>query len=162
MNHLGFEKSYSCTVRKRLCNAIIFFLKKFHLLFIISFHAITGADSICSFYGHSKKTEDKKKTKKSSEAQKLVSNLGKHDRLSEDDIMKCSKYLVKYIYRDKESTTIVEARARKLRLMKNKITLRLPPDGNSFVQHLPWANYQARIWCNFTTPDGPANPFHYG
>lgn len=103
-----------------------------------------------------------KKIKKSSEAQKLVSNLGKHDRLSEDDIMKCSKYLVKYIYRDKEITTIVEARARKLRVMKNKTTLRLPPDGDSFVQHLPWDNYQARIWSNFTTPDGTANPFHYG
>lgn len=81
-----------------------------------------------------------KKIKKSSEAQKLVSNLGKHDRLSEDDIMKCSKYLVKYIYRDKEITTIVEARARKLRVMKNKTTLRLPPDGDSFVQHLQFYN----------------------
>ena len=63
---------------------------------IIPFLAITGADTVSSFYGYLKKTEFKK-NKEMSKSPK-AENLGKHDTLAEDDIMKCSKYLVKYIY----------------------------------------------------------------
>ena len=45
--------------------------------------------------------------------------------------------------------------------MKNK-TLQLPPDDNPFVQHLLWANYQARIWHSFKIPDRLPNPLDYG
>lgn len=35
-------------------------------------------------------------------------------------------------------------------------------NGDSFVQQLLWAKHQARIWYNFTTPDGPPNRLHHG
>ena len=41
----------------------------------------------------------------------------------------------------KASLTISQARSKKWKAMKNKTTLRLPPDEDSFVQHLLRANY---------------------
>ena len=46
--------------------------------------------------------------------------------------------------------------------MKNKTTLRLPPDEDSFEQHLLRANYQAQIWYNFVNPDALSNPLDHG
>ena len=92
----------------------------------------------------------------------MISNLGKHDTFPEDDIIKCSKYLVNYINGDRGSIKTTEAIQKKWRSMKNITTFRLPPDGDSFLQHLLWANYQARTWYNFTTPDGPPNPLYHG
>ena len=98
---------------------------------IIPFHAIAIADTVISFFGYSERTKYEK-IKKTSRA-KLMCNLGKHDTFLEDDIMKCSKYLVKHVYDNKGSTTVVEVRAKKLRSMKNKTTVRLPPNCNSFL-----------------------------
>ena len=82
--------------------------------------------------------------------------------LSEEDINKCSMFLINFIYADNTSHTISEARVKTWRAMKNKTTLRLPPDEDSFEQHLLREKYQARIWYNFANPDGPANPLDHG
>ena len=50
-----------------------------------------------------------KNIKITSETQKLISNLGKHDTFPEDDIIKCSKYLVNYINGDRGSIKTTEA-----------------------------------------------------
>ena len=42
--------------------------------------------------------------------------------------------------------------------MRNKTTLRLPPDEDSFIQHL----LRAEIWYEFGIPDGPRNPLDHG
>ena len=62
----------------------------------------------------------------------------------------------------KASLTISQARSKKWKAMKNKTTLRLPPDEDSFKQHLPRANYQAKIWYNLTNPDTSLNPLDHG
>ena len=162
MHHLGFKKRNYCTASKRLCYAKLFRPQEISSV-IINFHAIAGADAVSSLYGHSKKIKYNK-IKISSEVQKLIFNLGKYDAVPEDDIIKCSEYMVNYINGingDRGSITLAEARPTKWRSMKN-ITFQLSPDGDSFVQHLLWANYQARTWYNFTIPDGPLNPLHYG
>ena len=71
---------------------------------------MTEADAVSGFYGHSKKAIYEK-VRKSTEARHLISNLGKQVVLSEPDIKKCSTFLVKFIYDDKSSHTIAEARA---------------------------------------------------
>ena len=84
-----------------------------------------------------------------------------YDILSEEDIKKCSMFLINFIYADKTSLTISQARSKKWKAMKNKTTLRLPPDEDSFEQHLLRANYQAQIWYNFANSD-PSNPQDHG
>ena len=86
----------------------------------------------------------------------------KHDTLPENDIIKCLEWLVNYIDGDRRGIAIAEARPKKWRSMKNIAKFRLPPDGESFVQHLLWANYQAEIWYNFATPHYPPNPLDRG
>lgn len=86
----------------------------------------------------------------------------KHDTLPENDIIKCLEWLVNYIDGDRRGIAIAEARPKKWRSMKNIAKFRLPPDGESFVQHLLWANYQAGIWYNFATPHYPPNPLDRG
>ena len=94
---------------------------------------MTGADAVSHFYGRSKKAIYEK-VRRSTEAQLLISNLGKHVVLP--DIKKCSTFLVKFIYDDKSSHTIAEARAKRWRGTKNKTTLRLAPDEDSFIHLL--------------------------
>ena len=45
------------------------------------------------------------------------------------------------MFNDKNSTNLGQARVTKWRSMKNKTTLGLPPDEDSFCQHLLRANY---------------------
>ena len=85
-----------------------------------------------------------------------------YDILPEEDIKKCSMFLINFIYADKTSLTILQARSQKWKPMKNKTTLRLPTDEDSFEQHLLRANYQTQIWYNFTNPDTPSNPLDHG
>ena len=54
---------------------------------IISLHALTGADAVDGFYGHSKKAIYER-VKKSEVAKQLIINLGMYDILSEGDIKK--------------------------------------------------------------------------
>ena len=86
---------------------------------------------VSGFYGHSKKVIYEK-LKKSEEAKQLFTNLGMYDRLSEEDIKKCSMFLINFIYADKTSLTISQAKSKKWKAMKNKTTLHLRPDEDSF------------------------------
>ena len=65
---------------------------------IISLHALTGADAVNGFYGHSKRAIYEK-VKKSEEAKQLIINLGMYDILSEEDIKKYSMFLINFISR---------------------------------------------------------------
>lgn len=66
------------------------------------------------------------------------------------------------MFNDKNSTNLGQARATKWRSMKNKTTLGLPPDEDSFCQHLLRANYQAKVWYDFKSPSAPADPQQHG
>ena len=46
--------------------------------------------------------------------------------------------------------------------MKNKTTLQLPPDEDSFYQHMLPANYQAKIWYEFISPSCPSSLLSHG
>ena len=117
---------------------------------IIPLHSMTGADAVSHFYGRSKKAIYEK-VRRSTEAQLLISNLWKH--VVWPDIKKCSTFLVKFIYDDKSSHTIAEARAKRWRGTKNKTTLRLPQtlsgeasDRSRAPPHLP-KMFMASDWA---------------
>ena len=46
--------------------------------------------------------------------------------------------------------------------MKNKTTARLPPDKDSYRQHVYRANHQARVWYNFSDSGNAPNPVGHG
>ena len=52
-----------------------------------------------------------KRVKKSPDARKLLSACGENIMITDDDIQKLTKFVIKYIYSDYKSKTIVEARA---------------------------------------------------
>ena len=79
---------------------------------IKSLHALTRADAVSDFYGHSEKAIYEK-VKKSEEAKQLITNLGMYDMLSKKDIKKCSMFLINFIYADKTSLAISQARSKK-------------------------------------------------
>ena len=129
---------------------------------IIPLHAITGADTVSGFYGQSKKSIFKRVSNNIEEASVFLAHLGKG---CDKDILwgaTSEKFLLKFVYNDEKSVNIEEARARKWMSMKNKTTMRLPPDRDSYEQHVLRANHQAQIWFNFQRSDEPPNPLTNG
>ena len=55
-----------------------------------------------------------------------------------------------------------EACAKKWSIMKQKSTLRLPPDEESHHLRALRVAYQSYIWLNFDIPDAPPSPLQYG
>ena len=66
------------------------------------------------------------------------------------------------VYNDKNSSTLNEARASKWMQMKKKGTIRLPPDYDSFEQHLKRSNYVTYLWFSYDNPDAPISPLNHG
>lgn len=128
---------------------------------LIGFHALTGADAVSGFYRKSKKTLFKKLCV-SNESRCLIQNIGRMEHLTDKEVSNVTKFVIKYIYNDKSSLTLAQARAKKWKSMKNKTTLGLPPDEDTFRQHLLRANYQAKIWYDFEKPSAPADPQQHG
>lgn len=128
---------------------------------IIPFHIHTGADAISSFYGRGKPSVFDS-TMKSEEARELLRGLGKCLPVTSQTLKQLEQYTIKYIYKDKSSKTLAEARAKKWEGMKRKSTLRIPPDTDSHNLKVTRANYQAFIMLNFMNPDAPSSPLQHG
>ena len=67
---------------------------------LISFHALTGIDTTSSFYVHSMKTTYTK-IHKNREGQQMLLNIGKNENISQTDINNARKFVIKFMYRDK-------------------------------------------------------------
>ena len=70
--------------------------------------------------------------------------------------------MIKFMYSDKTRCNLAQARAKKCKQMKNKRTSRLLPDEDSFYQQMLRANYQAKIWYDFTYAACPPSPLNHG
>ena len=122
---------------------------------VIPLHIITGCDSISSFFGIGKKTVWKR-VEKSDEAQMLLSNLS---------LANIDKFIIKFVYNDKSSTTLGEMRYEKWRKMKTKKVksmARIGPDQHSNTHRSKRVIYQCNIILNFQNPKAPPNPLHHG
>ena len=128
---------------------------------LIGFHALTGADAVSGFYGHSKKSIYTK-IQKNHERQQMLLTIGKNENISQIDINNAKKFVIKFMYSDKSSCNFAQARAKKWKQMKNKTTLQLPPYEDSFFQHMLRANYQAKIWYDFASLACPSSPLNHG
>ena len=92
---------------------------------IIPFHIHAGADALSSFYGHGKPSVFES-AMKSQKGLKLLSGLGKSLPVTSQTKKDMEKFATKYVYKDKTSKTLTEARAKKWDAMKRKSTLRIP------------------------------------
>ena len=128
---------------------------------IVPFHVHTGADAVSGFYGHGKPSIFES-AMKSEEGRSLLQGLGKQLPVSEDTQIDMEQFTIKFIYKDKTSTSLAEARAKKWESMKKKATQRMPPDCDSHQMKVRRANYQAYIFLNFRSPDAPPSPLHHG
>ena len=98
---------------------------------LIGFHALTGADAASGFYGHSKKTLHTK-IQKNCEGKQMLLIIRKNANISQTDINNARKLVIKFMHSDKTSCNLAQARTKKWKQMKNKTTLQLPPDEDSF------------------------------
>ena len=112
---------------------------------LIGFHALTGADAVSDFYGHSKKSIYTK-IQKNHERQQMLLTIGKNENISQIDINNAKKFVIKFMYSDKSSCNLAQARAKKWKQMKNKTTLQLPPYEDSFF-------FSAYAACKLSSKD---------
>ena len=110
---------------------------------LIGFHALTGADAINGFYGHSKNTVHTK-IQKNREGQQMLLNIGKNENISQTGITNARAFVIKFMYNNKISCNLAQARAKNWKQMKTKTTLRLPPDEDSW---LPFKSLKSCL-CN--------------
>ena len=96
------------------------------------------------------------------EARKWLQGLGKRLPVTADMQDDMEQFTIRYIYKDKTSKRLAEARAKKCEAMKKKSTLRIPPDSDSHNMKVTRANYQLFILLNFMNPDAPPSPLQHG
>jgi len=97
---------------------------------IIPLHANTGADAISSFFGQGKKAIFDRVVK-SNHYRALLSSVGQTLPVSDRTVDDLRMFTMQFVYNDKTSKTLGEAHAKKWSTIKQKSTLRLPPDEES-------------------------------
>lgn len=70
-------------------------------------------------------------------------------------------FTLRYIYNDKVSKSMGEARARKWNKMKKKSTLGLPPDRDAHDLKVKIGNYQAYIFLSYHKVDPSPSPLSH-
>ena len=85
------------------------------------------------------------KLSQSTEARSLISKCGEGLMLSDDVLNDLKSFVIRYIYRDTQSSTLNQARATKWKSLKKKSLMRLLPDDGSLEQHIKRANFLAYI-----------------
>ena len=85
------------------------------------------------------------KLSKSTAARSLISKCGEVLPLSDDVLNNLKSFVIRYIYGDKQSSSLNLARATKWKRQKKKYLMRLLPDDDSLEQHIKRANFLAYI-----------------
>ena len=105
---------------------------------ILSFHAITGCDTVSYFAGHSKKTSWKTFT----EHHMLLRNLGNGD-LDDSTVRSVEKFICR-IYSVTDAENCNEARATLFSRCRSPEAL--PPTSDAARWHIRRAHFQAMVW----------------
>ena len=116
---------------------------------IISFHAITGCDTVSYSAGHSKKTS----WKKFAEHHMLLRNLGNGDL--DDLTMACAGKFIYRVYNVADAESSNEARTTLFSICRSPEAL--PPTIDAARSHIRRAHFQAMIWkqAHVTNPTLP-------
>ena len=80
--------------------------------YLIPFHVLTGCDTNSCFFGHSKMSLNEKLPKNTA-ARSLISKCGEGLPLSDDVLNNLKSFDIRYIYGDKQSSSLNLARATK-------------------------------------------------
>ena len=106
---------------------------------MIQLHVLTGCDSNSAFFGVGKK-KIFDVVKSSGEARMLLESCGRSLDITKSTTGNLTKFILRYIYNDRQSVSVTEARVKKWKsLMKKKSLARLPPMrihfSNTFLSH---------------------------
>lgn len=127
---------------------------------IVQLHVHSGSDTTTAFFGHGKQTVFSKGI--TDEARPLLSLVGQSLPVTRNVLDAMTEFTVKYIYNDKISKTLGEARAKKWTQMKRKSTLRLPPDQDSHDLKVTRGNYQSYMLLNYHKVEPCPPPLGHG
>lgn len=127
---------------------------------IIPLHLITGSDHTSAFYGYGKKRM-LQKAMDNPDAKELLHNVGHSLELPNvvKDNMKA--FVISMMYGQDEDMTCGQARAAKWHSLKNKVTMRLPPDDDSLNHHVERVNFITYCQVHFDLVEHPS-PIGHG
>ncbi|KAG1648975.1 hypothetical protein GQR58_029417 [Nymphon striatum] len=129
---------------------------------IIPLHIHSGCDTTAAFFAHGK-TTIYDKASASEDARVILRSVGKSLPVPQVLLDEMAKFTIKFVYNDKRSQTLGDARARKwTEMKKRKSTVRLPPDRNSHDLKIKRFNYQTFMMLNFDKADPPPSPINHG
>ena len=126
---------------------------------IIPLHIMTGSDHTSVFYGVGKKMVSDC-VSKSAEARNLLISCDTSLNLTDKAIADMSKFVIKYVYNNKNSITSAAARAAKWRCQKIKSITRMIPDLESSLHQFKRVNYMIYIQKNFHLKEHPSPLLH--
>ena len=136
-------------------------LKENHARYIIQLHVLSGCDSVSGFFCHGKQAIFNSAITAGADIQELQ-RLGTSLTCNNELMQGVAKYILRFIYKEKETARINIARAKRRNCMKKKNTARLPPDEDSLYLHIRRANYQAHIFRSYANLSAPASPYDHG
>ena len=133
---------------------------------IIPLHIHNASDTTTAFFAHGAhgKTTIFDKGTSSDDARSLLSSIGKTLPVTQavlDDVAmsRYDMFTIRFIYNDKISKSLGEARARKWNQMKKrKSTLTQRPDRDSLDIKTNRVNYQTYLLMNYDQPCAPPSP----
>ena len=127
---------------------------------IIPLHVITGSDHTSGFYGHGKK-KVLEKVKINSEARELLGRVGESLELKHDVRADMKAFVLSVIYAESADVSCGQARVSKWHKLKNKSTIRLPPDDDSLNLHMERSNYLTYCQLHYNLQEHPS-PIGHG
>jgi hypothetical protein len=127
---------------------------------IIPLHVITGSDHTSGFYGHGKK-KVWEKVKINSEARELLGRVGESLELKHDVRADMKAFVLSVIYAESADVSCGQARVSKWHKLKNKSTIRLPPDDDSLNLHMERSNYLTYCQLHYNLQEHPS-PIGHG
>ena len=127
---------------------------------IIPLHVITGSDHTSGFYGHGKKPL-LEKVITDPEARELLGRVGESLELEDEVRADMKAFVLSKIYAESADVTCGQARASKWNKLKNKSTIRLPPDEDSLDLHVKRTNYITYCQLNYNLLEHPS-PIGHG
>jgi hypothetical protein len=127
---------------------------------IIPLYVHSGCDTTAAFYGHGKRSVYDKGV--CAEAKQMLKSVGKELPASSEVLDNMAIFTIRYIYGDKVSKTLGQARALKWRNLKKKTTSRIPPDRDSHNLKVQRVNYQSHLFLNFHKKELVPSPLNNG
>ena len=110
-------------------------------------HAITGCDTTSYFYRISK-IKVLQNMQKQIEFCELISCLGETLNLSDSNIERVKEFVRTIVYNGRPSESLVQTRVRLYQSLKQKLSMCIPPDPDSFKQCIKHAHYQTFKWVH--------------